>query len=198
MTSLAARAGALALAALLLAAGWFGGLHDGGNYHEVLAGELYRSAQLDGAALTRHIHRDGIRSVLNLRGPNAGAAWYDAEIAATRAAGVLHYDFALLSSRSLTADRAERLIALMRDAPKPLLVHCEGGADRTGLASALYLAAAGLPFEKAGGQLSVRYGFVAIEGLTRPWPMAESWQRLGPPIASAASDTYSIAAISAP
>ena len=66
---------------------------------------------------------------------------------------------------------------LLREAPKPVLVHCEGGADRTGLAAALYLAAAGHPAQ-ADGQLSVRYGFVGIKGVTRPWPMLESWHRL--------------------
>jgi len=33
----------------------------------------------------------------------------------------------------------EELVALMKKAPKPLLVHCKAGADRTSLASALYL-----------------------------------------------------------
>ena len=32
----------------------------------------------------------------------------------------------------------DELIGLLRSLPKPLLIHCQGGADRTGLASALY------------------------------------------------------------
>lgn len=204
MTSLAARAGALLLAALMLTVGWFGGLHDSGNYHEILPGELYRSGQLDAGALADRIRRDGIRSVVNLRGPQTGKPWYDAERAVTDAAGVAHFDMAMLSSRSVDRAQADRLVALLRDAPKPMLIHCEGGADRTGLASALYLAATGRPLDQAAGQLSARYGFVGIEGVTRPWPMWESWQRLGKDIAATAAGSapggtdHNKASISAP
>lgn len=196
MTSLAGRAAALVVALLMLAVGWFGGLHDSGNYHQVLAGEYYRSGQLSAPALSDRIARDGIRSVVNLRGSQPGKGWYDAELAATDAAGVAHYDIPMRSSKSVSAAEAERLLAILRDAPKPVLVHCEGGADRTGLATALYLAATGHPLDEAAGALSVRYGFVGIEGVTRPWPMWESWQRLGPSVAAAAG--HNKASISPP
>ena len=179
----AARLAALLLALLLLAAGWFGGLHASGNYHEVIAGEIYRSAQRSGAELTRRIRQDGIRSVVNLRGSQTDRGWYDEEIAATRAAGGAHFDLRMSAARHMDRAGAEALVALIRAAPKPVLIHCEGGSDRTGLATALYLAATGHPLDEAGGQLSVRYGFVGIEGVTRAWPMAESWARLGPVIA---------------
>lgn len=194
MNGPAARAGALGLALLMLAVGWFAGLHDSGNYHTVLAGEFYRSGQLSAQALARHIRQDGIRSVVNLRGDQTGNPWYDAEIAATRDAGAAHYDLPLLSSKSLSEADANRLVQVLRDAPKPVLVHCEGGADRTGLATALYLAGTGRPLDQAGRALSVRYGFVAIKGVTRPWPMLESWRRLGRRIAAGQSS----ASISAP
>ena len=51
--------------------------------------------------------------------------------------GIAHYDFAMSARRELSAAQAEALIALMRAAPKPVLIHCEGGADRAGLAAAL-------------------------------------------------------------
>ena len=57
-----------ALAALLLAVGWFGGLYQSGNYHAVLPGELYRSAQLSGEELSDRIARDGIRKTISLPG----------------------------------------------------------------------------------------------------------------------------------
>ncbi|HRO14165.1 MAG TPA: tyrosine-protein phosphatase [Paracoccus sp. (in: a-proteobacteria)] len=178
MKALALRGAAFALAGLLAVAGWFGGVYESDNYHAVIAGELYRSGQMDGPGLTRRIRDDGIRSVINLRGPNEGTAWYDEEIAATRAAGIAHLDFRMTARSSLSAEDARRLAAMMRDAPKPVLIHCDGGSDRTGLASALYLAAvAGQP-EQAGRQLSVRYGYLGIEGVTKAWPMIESWDRL--------------------
>lgn len=184
MRSLAVRGGALVLALLLLTVGWFGGLHASGNYHEVLADELYRSAQLSGPELARRIEDDGIRSVINLRGSQTNSAWYDAEIAATRAAGAEHIDWRMSSAEHLDAARANELVALIEAAPKPVLIHCAGGADRTGLASALYLAAQGHSLEEAGDQLSARYGFVGIKGVTRPWPMWESWTRLGADMAA--------------
>lgn len=186
MRSLARRGGALILSALLLAVGWFGGLHQSGNYHEILPGELFRSGQLSGADLNRRIAEDGIRSVINLRGSQTDKSWYDDEIAATRTAGAQHFDLRMSSAEPLDAARAAELVALIKAAPKPVLIHCEGGADRSGLAAALYLAATGHPLDEAAGQLSARYGFVGIEGVTRPWPMWESWLRLGPAAASGA------------
>jgi protein tyrosine/serine phosphatase len=51
------------------------------------------------------------------------------------------------------------LLAIMRRAPKPLLVHCKSGADRTGLVSALYrFAIEGKGADEADRQLTVLYG----------------------------------------
>lgn len=186
MTSVAARLGAGVLATLLLAVGWFGGLHESGNYHQVIAGELYRSGQLSGPELTRRIHQDGIRSVINLRGSQTDSGWYDDELAASDAAGVAHFNVRISSAQHLDMAQARDLLAVMQAAPKPVLVHCAGGADRSGLAAALYLAATGHPLDEAARQLSARFGFVGIEGVTRPWPMWESWLRLGPAVAKGA------------
>jgi len=65
----------------------------------------------------------------------------------------------------------------MRDAPKPLLIHCKAGADRTGLASALYLGALEHQTrETAGWQLSILYGHIAIPWLSCAWPMDVTWR----------------------
>ena len=186
MKSVAARAGAFLLALLLIAVGWFGGLHESGNFHAVVPGELYRSGQLSGPELIRRIEQDGIRSVINLRGSQTDTGWYDDERAATSAAGARHFDLRMSSVEHMDEAKARELVALIDAAPKPVLIHCAGGADRTGLASALYLAAQGRRLDEAAGQLSARYGFVGIKGVTRPWPMWESWQRLAPDLAAEA------------
>ena len=50
------------------------------------------------------------------------------------------------------------LISHMQTMPKPVLIHCKSGADRTGLAAALYLLVIeGQPIEVAKRQLSFRY-----------------------------------------
>jgi protein tyrosine/serine phosphatase len=52
-----------------------------------------------------------------------------------------------------------RLIETLRTVEMPVVIHCEGGADRTGLAAALYeLLVMGRSAEVASAQLSFRYG----------------------------------------
>ncbi|MBK8025175.1 MAG: tyrosine-protein phosphatase [Chloroflexi bacterium] len=41
--------------------------------------------------------------------------------------------------------------------PKPTLIHCKAGADRTGLAAALFLMSQGTSFDQAAQQLSLKY-----------------------------------------
>lgn len=137
----------------------------GDNFHTVVAGEVYRSAQPSPEAIRRFHTEQKIATIINLRGENAGTGWYDDEVKAARDLGINHIDFRMSAHTELTPDEARQLIALMRDAPKPLLIHCKAGADRTGLASALYLAAIAKQGEAAAeGQLSLRFGHVAL-----PW-----------------------------
>ena len=62
------------------------------------------------------------------------------ETAAAARLGIAHIDFAMSDRRPLSGADATRLVALMRAAPKPLLIYCRAGSDRTGPAAALYLA----------------------------------------------------------
>lgn len=164
---------------LLAALGWFGWLQVSGNFHNVIPGEVYRAAQMNGATLAQWQRDHGIVSVLNLRGSNPDAGWYQEETAAARDLGLIHVDFRMSASTALKPDEAERLIAVMRDAPKPLLIHCQSGADRTGLASALYVAGiAGGSELAAEWQLSPRYGHVGIPWISAAWPMDETWESL--------------------
>ena len=83
------------------------------------------------------------------------------------------------ASTALSPAEARQLIALMAGARKPLLTHCLGGADRTGLAAALYVAAIeGGPEGAAEWQLSPRYGHVGLPWISAPWPMDQTWEGL--------------------
>ena len=179
----------LAVAAVLvLALGlYLGGLHLTGNFHTVIAGELYRSAQLEPDQIEAHHASEGIASILNLRGPGPGQEWYDAEIATSARLGITHADFGMSARRILEPEKVQELIALMKRLPKPLLVHCQGGADRSGLASALYLAAIkGRPLDEAGDQISLVYGHFSLPRLSEAYPMDVTWQFVAPTLGTAA------------
>jgi hypothetical protein len=80
-----------------------------------------------------------MRSIINLRGSNPSHGWWRRERRLAARLGVEHFDVRL-SSRLLPA-RAT-LVALLDAldrAPRPVLIKCSGGQDRTALASALYL-----------------------------------------------------------
>jgi uncharacterized protein (TIGR01244 family) len=146
----------------IIAAGagsWAGYLRLTGNFHPIENGVIYRSGQLSGPQFANRIKENGIRTIINLRGDNTGQPWYDAEMEASKAARVQHVDFPLSAGRELTDAQVTRLTALLRDSPRPILIHCEAGADRSGVASALYLLlVARRPVREASGQLSFRYG----------------------------------------
>jgi protein tyrosine/serine phosphatase len=166
---------------VIWAAGYFGYLYVSGNFHVVLPGELYRSGQVTPERLAAYQGRYGIRSVINLRGENAGADWYGKEVEAARTLGMSHFDFRMSAKEHLSVDQADTLISIMRTAPKPILIHCRSGADRSGLTAALYLAAvAGAGERKAERQLSIRFGHVGIPLLSRAYAMDATWEDLEP------------------
>ena len=151
-----------------------------GNFHEVVKDEAYRSAQLEPGDLTRYKAEHGIASVLNLRGENKGSDWYDAEIAEAKALGIAHINFPMKASRELTTAQAIALIEIMRNAPKPLLIHCRAGADRTGLASAFYVAAISQGGEWAAErQLWLNYGHLPF-WINSSFAMNRTFERLEP------------------
>jgi protein tyrosine/serine phosphatase len=126
------------------------------NYHRVDA-DLFRSAHPSPRTLAR-AHADGVRAVLSLRG--------DADIAANiverAACARLGLDLHSLAMSALNLPSPEMLLALvemLRDVPKPVLVHCKSGADRTGLAVTLHLhVMRGVPIGEARRALALRYG----------------------------------------
>jgi uncharacterized protein (TIGR01244 family) len=151
-----------------------------GNFHAVVAGEVYRSAQPSASDVARVQKLYGIRSILNQRGGDRDDASFAAVAAEAQSLGIQQINFPMSDSRRLDTDQMNQLIALMRDAPKPLLIHCKAGADRSGLASALYLAAiAGKGEREAEDQLSIAFGHVSLP-VSRSYAMDESWELMEP------------------
>lgn len=156
---MARRAGLVVLVPVLALGSYLGMLQLNGNIHAVQAGQLYRSAQLDSSQFVRVIGEDGIKSILNLRGAHPAAGWYDTELRVAGRLGVAHYDYGISAERPVTAQQIAAILQILRTAPRPILVHCQGGADRSGLVAALYEAVIeGTSPDQAARQLSLRYG----------------------------------------
>ena len=142
-----------------LAGGWAIGLQLVGNVHVVESGVLYRSAQLNGQKLADVMDAYGIKSVINLRGENSGSWWYDNEVAVTTAHGASHLDVRMSALQDPAVGTIAKLMETMRTAPRPILIHCQSGADRTGLAAALFERfVERRPTDIAAHQISFRYG----------------------------------------
>ncbi len=107
--------------------------------HVVIPDRVYRSAQLPPQNLERAIKTKHIKTILNLRGPNPNAQWYQEELRISKQLGVHHYDLVFASHERPPAERIRQLIYLLQNAPQPILLHCLGGADRSGFASAIAL-----------------------------------------------------------
>jgi protein tyrosine/serine phosphatase len=136
---------------------WY--LEEQGNFHPITPGEAYRSAQMDPDELEYDIRKFAIRSVINLNGKDVGEPLYEAENASCREMGVRHYDLGLSAGKKPSSHEIEKLLKLFRNAPRPVLIHCRAGADRSGLAAALWkVVIDGEPKSVARDQLSIRYG----------------------------------------
>jgi undecaprenyl-diphosphatase len=135
--------------------------HD--NLRTLVPGQAYRAGQMSTNALVHCIRRYGIKSILNLRGENLTSTWHQAEIETAEKLRVVHYDRSLTSGDDLTLEQMDDLVALLRQTPKPVLIHCLGGADRSGLVSSLYLfALEGRSPGEADKELSIWNGHVPL------------------------------------
>ncbi len=79
-----------------------------------------------------------LASILNLRGGSPKDFFYANEVRATEEAGVSFYDLPLSATRRPKRRELLLLIDVLNTCEYPLLIHCKSGADRTGLASAIY------------------------------------------------------------
>jgi protein tyrosine/serine phosphatase len=129
------------------------------NVHVVESGLAYRSGQLWPGELEGVIEDYRIRSIISLIPPAPDQYWYHAELAVSSARSIVRYEMPLSADHELTSDQLRELLSLLRMAPKPVLIHSKNGADRTGLAAAIFkYAVASRSAEEARRQLSIRYG----------------------------------------
>lgn len=132
------------------------------NTHVVVPGRLYRTAQMKPERLAEYVEANGIRTVVNLRGRSFDA-FYPDECAATQWLGVSQEDITTSANWLPSPGEIRRLIEVFDNSEHPILIHCRQGADRTGLAAAVYLMLyTDATYEVARAQCSPRYGHLRI------------------------------------
>jgi protein tyrosine phosphatase (PTP) superfamily phosphohydrolase (DUF442 family) len=105
-----------------------------GRFGTVVAGRLYRSAELPAEALIATCRRHGITTVIDFRNDPAKTS---AEASALKRAGIAHVN--LPSGQEPSPEMIQRFLQLMDDRrAEPVLIHCEVGVGRTGVFSAIY------------------------------------------------------------
>jgi protein tyrosine phosphatase (PTP) superfamily phosphohydrolase (DUF442 family) len=135
--------------------------HDPLNLHTVEKDVLYRSAQPTGGDLEMIVNRYSIKSVINLRGAGPGQNWYDNELIVSEQYGLKRVDIPMSAERLPHKDDLVKLLDAFKDLPKPILVHCRAGADRTGEAAAIFaFDHLNMSKSEASGQLHPYYGHV--------------------------------------
>jgi protein tyrosine phosphatase (PTP) superfamily phosphohydrolase (DUF442 family) len=151
----------LAVTAILLLL-WYMGVF-GGNVRTVQSRRVYRSAQLTGLHLNTVLDARQIKTVINLRGEAPDAGWYQSELESCMARNIDHVDIAFSAQRLPPPSELNKLISAFDKAQYPILLHCRGGADRSGLSSVIYKTIyEKVPFEQAyKEQLTWRYGHLA-------------------------------------
>lgn len=129
--------------------------HVWSNFDQIAPG-VYRSNQPGHWRLKRY-RAMGIRTVLYLRASSEKWAFHF-ERESLDALGMTMISAPLHSRSAPTRDAVQSLIAAFRSIDKPFLMHCKSGADRAGLASAIYLMVIlGQDVSAAQRMLSPRY-----------------------------------------
>lgn len=149
----------------------------GCKYAEVDPGKLFRSPQLDAKQLNESIHKFGIKTIINLRGPNPGKDWYDQERQVAEAHGVKMIDIPMSAGRLPHKHDLIKLLDAYRTAARPILIHCMAGVDRTGEAAAIYMMLyMGATREESLEMLSEKFGYIESMKPAKKYFIEHLWQ----------------------
>jgi hypothetical protein len=109
------------------------------NFHWIVRGDAARSSQSYAGALGRFLRSNGLKSVINLRGAHPEFAWWRYETEVCAHLSIAHFDAMMDSRRLPLRPMLAGLLDAFDAAPRPFVVKCSGGQDRTSLAAALYI-----------------------------------------------------------
>lgn len=97
------------------------------NLYQV-SDSIYRSEQPDSLGI-EFLKENNFKSVLNIKTKQTDTVFET---------GNLNMYFVKLHAECLNKQKIIEALRVLRDAPKPLVIHCRSGSDRTGLIIALY------------------------------------------------------------
>lgn len=176
------RYGALALLMLMIS----GCALFNDNLRVVERGELWRSAQMSPERLANTIQKHDIKTVISLRGVNESESWYRDEVTICEELGVTRYDLPWTMRRIPEPQSLQQLITWFETAEKPILVHCQAGIHRAGVASASYKLYKGADVETARDQFGLYFGDAPIGNVLDLYEGSEipfaAWVRTDYPI----------------
>lgn len=144
---------------------------------EIDPGNFYRSGQLKIADLDRLVSKKGIRTIINLRGVHPGEKWFDDEFNYTESKQINFHslDFELKQlphRRSLLL-----LLDILKNAPRPILIHCDNGVERTGEVAAIYeMVIKGKSKAEAMKMLSSKYSYDESDDPSKKYFIETVWK----------------------
>jgi protein tyrosine/serine phosphatase len=143
------------------------------NFHTVEDARVYRCAQPDPADFRAWVESYDIRTVVQLRRmeppPESRALIQEAEIELVR----IPISARVYPSRT----QLVQLWDAFAQARYPVLIHCRAGADRTGLAAAIYVLQRTGDLDRARAELALAYGHTGwgTNRLDRVFEMYGRW-----------------------
>jgi protein tyrosine/serine phosphatase len=124
------------------------------NFDTVVPGKIYRSGQPRQGQLDEWLQQYGFKGILSLR---FGVPPYQKELAERYGVKLYHVPFS--ANTGLREGQWEEIRAILTDESNlPLLLHCHGGGDRSGIVTALYrVEIQGWPLDRAFREMNLHY-----------------------------------------
>jgi protein tyrosine/serine phosphatase len=124
------------------------------NFGTVVPGKIYRSGQPSEAQLEDWIQEYGFRSILSMR---FGIPSHEKELAERHGIKMYHVPFS--ATKGLEEGQWGEIRSILTDEDShPVLVHCHGGGDRSGIVTALYrIEVQGWPLDRALREMNRHY-----------------------------------------